>query len=107
MARTQLTGERDAKDFLPLSNADFHILLSIADSELHGYAIMHEVRESTGGRIRLGPGTLYRCIQDLQRKSLIEESNKRPAADEDQRRRYYRLSSLGRRVLGAEARRLS
>jgi len=93
--------------FLPLSNAEFHILLAIADCELHGYAIMQEVRESTNGSVRLGPGTLYRCIQALGRKGLIEESDRYPVPGEDQRRRYYRLSSMGIRVLSAEARRLS
>ncbi len=98
-------GNLDA--FLPLSNADFHILLAIADGERHGYAIMQDVQQTTEGAIRLGPGTLYRCIRDLLRKALVEESARHPAAHEDQRRRYYRLSPLGRRVLRAEVRRLS
>jgi DNA-binding PadR family transcriptional regulator len=99
--------ERDLNVFLPLSNADFHILLSVADSDRHGYAIMQEVRQTTEGAIRLGPGTLYRCLQDLLKKTLIEESVRHPTVHEDQRRRYYRLSTLGRRVLVAEAHRLS
>ena len=99
--------ERDLDAFLPLSNADFHILLSVADSDRHGYAIMQDVQQTTEGAIRLGPGTLYRCIRDLLRKALVEESARHPAAHEDQRRRYYRLSPLGRRVLRAEVRRLS
>ena len=107
MARRRNEERVQPEEFLPLSNPEFHILLAIADSELHGYAIMREVRESTSGTIRLGPGTLYRCIQDLSRKGLIEESDRYPAPGEDQRRRYYRLSSMGTRVLSAEARRLS
>lgn len=107
MGKRRMEGGTRPEEFLPLSNAEFHILLAIADSELHGYAIMQEVRESTNGAVRLGPGTLYRCIQDLSRKSLIEESDRSPVPGEDQRRRYYRLSSLGTRVLSAEARRLS
>jgi DNA-binding PadR family transcriptional regulator len=106
MARSENTAGASPEDFLPLTNAEFHILLAIADEERHGYAVMQEVRRSTQGIIRLGPGTLYRCIQDLLRKGLIAESDRYPAADEDQRRRYYRISSLGRRVLGAEAHRL-
>ena len=99
--------DRSPAEFLPLSTADFHIMLAIADGERHGYVIMQDVRQTTGGTIRLGPGTLYRCIQALLSENLIEESPRRPADDEDQRRRYYRLSSLGRRVIGAEARRLA
>jgi len=93
--------------FLPLTNANLHILLALADGERHGYAIMQDVRESAAGAIRLGPGTLYRSIQDLLEDELIEESSRRPTADEDQRRRYYRLTGLGRRVLAAEAQRLA
>jgi DNA-binding PadR family transcriptional regulator len=107
MGKRRTGGGIRPEEFLPLSNAEFHILLAIADSELHGYAIMQEVRESTNGAVRLGPGTLYRCIQDLSRKGLIEESDRSPVPGEDQRRRYYRLSSLGTRVLSAEAQRLS
>lgn len=107
MARRRKVEGIQPEGFLPLSNAEFHILLAIADSELHGYAIMQEVRESTNGVVRLGPGTLYRCVQDLSRKGLIEESDRCLAPGEDQRRRYYRLSSMGTRVLSAEARRLS
>lgn len=107
MSRSILKAESSAERFLPLSNAEFHILLAIADEERHGYAIMQEVRKSTQGLIRLGPGTLYRCIQELLEKGLTIESGRYPAANEDQRRRYYRVTSLGRRVLSAEARRLS
>jgi len=98
---------RGPEAFLPLTTANLHILLALADGERHGYAIMQDVRESTAGAIRLGPGTLYRSIQDLLDDELIEESSRRPKADEDQRRRYYRLTGLGRRVLAAEAQRLA
>jgi DNA-binding PadR family transcriptional regulator len=107
MSLSKLKSEANPGKFLPLSNAEFHILLAIADEERHGYAIMQEVKESTQGVIRLGPGTLYRSIQELLQKGLIVESERYPAANEDQRRRYYRMSSSGRRVLSAEARRLS
>lgn len=107
MSRSVLKVEGNPENFLPLSNAEFHILLAIADEERHGYAIMQEVKQSTQGLIRLGPGTLYRSVQELLQKGLIVESDRYPAANEDQRRRYYRMTSLGRRVLSAEARRLS
>ena len=90
-------------DFLPLSTANFHILLALADGERHGYAIMQEVAEATARAVRLGPGTLYRCLQALLEESFIEESARQ---SDDPRRRYYRLTSLGRRVLSAEVRRL-
>ena len=97
-----------AEDALPpLSNANFHILLSLAEGDRHGYAIMQDVRSSTRETVRLGPGTLYRSLQGLLDEGYIEESGRRPAADEDQRRRYYRLTPAGRRVLTAEARRLA
>jgi DNA-binding PadR family transcriptional regulator len=101
------TRQREPQSFLPLSTANLHILLALASGERHGYAIMQEVNETSEGTVRLGPGTLYRSIQALVEDSLIEESNRRPGRDEDQRRRYYRLTSLGRRVLAAESRRLA
>lgn len=99
--------EREPQSFLPLSTANLHILLALASGERHGYAIMQEVNDTSEGTVRLGPGTLYRSIQALVEDSLIEESNRRPGRDEDQRRRYYRLTSFGRRVLVAESRRLA
>src|SRR5882672_12066467 len=85
---------------VPLTPAVFNILLALADGEKHGYAIMQEVREDTGGAIRLGPGTLYGSLDRLERAGMVEESNERPAAkDDDERRRYYRLTDFGRRVL--------
>jgi len=93
---------------LPLSPAVLNILLSLADKERHGYGIMREVEERTGGRTKLGPGTLYGSIKRMLADGLIEESDERPdPAIDDQRRRYYRITDFGRRVAGAEAERLS
>jgi DNA-binding PadR family transcriptional regulator len=92
----------------PLSPPEFHILLAVADGEKHGYAIMQEVAERSGGRTRLGPGTLYGAVKRLLRAGLIEEADERPDPElDDQRRRYYRLSAAGRRVAAAEAERLT
>lgn len=93
--------------FLPLSTANLHILLALAAGDRHGYAIMQEVHQSTDGTIKLGPATLYRSIDGLLENKLIEESSYKPAKDEDQRRKYYRLTALGRRVLIAESERLA
>lgn len=94
-------------DELPLTPAVFNILLALADGEKHGYAIMQEVRADTGGAIRLGPGTLYGSLDRLETAGFVEESNARPVAkDDDARRRYYRLTDFGRRVLRAEVARL-
>jgi DNA-binding PadR family transcriptional regulator len=91
------------EDYLPLNHADFHILLALADEERHGYAIMLHVEELTEGAVRLGPGTLYTSIKRLLGSGLITESGNRPDAElDDQRRRYYRLSKLGGKVLSAE-----
>jgi DNA-binding PadR family transcriptional regulator len=92
---------------LPLSPAVFNILLALADGEKHGYAIMLEVERNTHGEVKMGPGTLYGSIKRLLAAGLIEESGERPdPALDDERRRYYRLSGLGRQVLSAEAERL-
>lgn len=96
----------DPESFLPLTPAVFHVLLALADGERHGYAIMQSVLEATDGRIAMGPGTLYGTIKRLLDPGLIEESEARPDPElDDDRRRYYRLTPLGRRVLGAESRR--
>src|SRR5512140_1148186 len=93
--------------FLPLKPHWFHVLLSLADQEQHGSGIMQEVLERTGGKVRLWPATLYGTLKRLSDADLIEESNERPVAElDDARRRYYRLTRLGRRVLEAESRRL-
>jgi DNA-binding PadR family transcriptional regulator len=92
----------------PLPSAAFQILLALAGDELHGYAIMRQVAEQTGNRIRLGPGTLYSSIRVLLENGLIEESSAREDADSaDERRRYYRISSAGLGLARTEAKRLA
>jgi len=92
-------------DFLPLKPHWFHILLSLAEGDQHGYAIMQEVLERTGGKVRLWPATLYGTLKRLIDDDLIAESGRRPA-DDDPRRKYYRLTPFGRQVLTAESERL-
>jgi DNA-binding PadR family transcriptional regulator len=95
------------ESFLPLKPHWFHVLLSLADQEKHGYGIMQEVLQRTDGRVRLWPATLYGSLKRLIDEELIEESEERPAPElDDARRRYYRLTTLGRRVLAAESERL-
>lgn len=99
--------DRDPETFLPLTPAVFQILLALADGEKHGYGIMREIGQRTGRRLRMGPGTLYGSIARMLSAGVIEESDQRPdPALDDERRRYYRLTQLGRRVATAEARRL-
>ncbi|HEY2470040.1 MAG TPA: helix-turn-helix transcriptional regulator [Terracidiphilus sp.] len=98
---------QDVHDFLPLKTNWFHILLSLAAGEQHGYGIMQTVLEQTTGKVRLWPATLYGAIKRLIEVGLIEESNVRPAPEEDDaRRRYYRLTAIGRQALDAECDRL-
>jgi len=100
--------EKPVEHFLPLTPAVFHILLTLADSEAHGYAMMQEVTRRSGGTVRLGPGTLYGAISRLLEDGIIEESEERPDPEmDDTRRRYYRLTKLGGRVLAAETDRLA
>jgi DNA-binding PadR family transcriptional regulator len=90
-----------------LPPATFHILLALADADRHGYGIIQEVEERTGGELRLPPGTLYRSIQRLLEQGLLVETDERPAPElDDERRRYYRLTAFGAAVARAEARRL-
>ena len=92
---------------LPLTPAMLDIVLALGDEELHGYAIMQEVRRRTDGQRLLPPGTLYRSLRQMQERGLVEESEERPDPHlDDQRRRYYRLTELGRRVAVAEVGRL-
>jgi DNA-binding PadR family transcriptional regulator len=94
------------EELLPLTAAAFHVLLALADGERHGYAIMQEVAEHTGGRMKMGPGTVYGTIKRLLEAGLIEESDERPDPQmDDERRRYYRLSGVGQRAVRAEAQR--
>jgi DNA-binding PadR family transcriptional regulator len=98
----------DPQAELPLTPAVFHILLALADGEKHGYAIMKEVEDVTGGQVTMGPGTLYGSIKRLLRAGLIAETDDRPdPALDDSRRRYYELTGYGRSVLTAEAERLA
>ena len=92
----------------PLPAAAFQIMLALSAGELHGYAIMREVEEQTGGRLRLGPGTLYASIQALLEGKLIEEVD-RPADTEErqERRHYYRLTIAGRKLARSEAERMA
>jgi DNA-binding PadR family transcriptional regulator len=97
-----------AKEFLPLNHADFHILLVLADGQRHGYGIMSDVEKMSNGATKFGPGTLYTSIKRLLSSGLIEESDDRPDPKlDDERRRYYGLTALGRKVLSAESERLS
>ena len=101
-------GKRRPEDALPLGSAVFHVLLSLADGEKHGYAILKEVAARTDSRVELGTGTLYGIIKRLLADEMIRECPKRPAEDfDDQRRRYYRLTDRGREIAMAEAERLS
>ena len=95
----------DPERFLPLSPQEFQILLSLADGDRHGYGIMQEVEGRTGGAMRLGPGTLYGAIKRMRGPGLIAEAEE--LVDSDERRRYYRLTALGRAVAVAEAARLA
>jgi DNA-binding PadR family transcriptional regulator len=95
--------KRPVDNFLPLAPAFLHILLALAGEELHGYGIMQEINRQSEGRYRLGPGTLYDNLQRLVRQGVVEPAGEDP---EDSRRRYYRLTSLGRRVIAAEISRL-
>jgi DNA-binding PadR family transcriptional regulator len=92
----------------PLTPPVFHILAALTDQERHGYGIMLDVARQTGDQLQLGPGTLYGCLKRMLAAGLVEESEERPDPEiDDQRRRYYRITALGGRVVRAEARRLA
>ncbi|MFP5378794.1 MAG: PadR family transcriptional regulator [Vicinamibacteria bacterium] len=93
--------------FLPLTPVAFEILLALADEDRHGYSIMQEVAQRSGGAVALHAGTLYRALARLLESALIEELDERPARGDDERRRYYRLTARGRAVAAAEAARLA
>jgi len=96
------------ESFLPLSPPVFHILLALVDEERHGYGIMQEVKFRTDGQVHLVPGTLYGAIKRLLKQKLIEETDERPDPKlNDERRRYYRMTEFGQRVLAAEAARMA
>jgi len=104
------SGDTEVAKFLPLTPAVLHILLALAGERQgrHGYAVAREVEEVTAGHIRMGPGTLYGSIQRMIDSGLIEEAprNRKPTPDDDERRRYYRLTTIGKRVLELEVSRL-
>jgi DNA-binding PadR family transcriptional regulator len=106
MARTPRS--RPITDLLPLTPAIAHILIALADEDRHGYGIMLEVERLTDGATRMGPGTLYGTIKRMLAAGLVEEADERPDPDlDDDRRRYYRITTLGRRVLAAESARMA
>jgi DNA-binding PadR family transcriptional regulator len=95
-------------DLLPLTPPVFHILLALADEERHGYGIMQDVARQTNDALQLGPGTLYGCLKRMLAAGLVEESDERPDLElDDERRRYYRMTPLGRSTVRAEASRLA
>ncbi len=95
------------EDLLPLPAAQLHVLLALADGEKHGYAVMREVEQMTDGEVTMGPGTLYGSIKRMLSAGLVEETDERPDPEmDDERRRYYRTTGFGARVLTAETERL-
>lgn len=100
--------QTDSEKIQPLTRPVFHILLALADGERHGYAIMQEVAKNTDGQIEMGPGTLYGNIKRLLATGLIEESDERPDPElDDERRRYYRLTTRGQSILVPEVSRMN
>lgn len=98
----------DPESLLPLPPATFHILMALAVEDRHGYGIIQDVSERTGGHLKLGAGTLYRSLQRMLEQSLIVETAERPGPEEDdERRRYYRITPHGEAVARAETRRLA
>lgn len=96
------------EEFLPLPASVMHIIVALAEDEKHGYAIMRDVEELSGGAVRMGSGTLYGSLKRMLDQGLVEEADERPdPALDDQRRRYYRLTALGREVGAAEHARLA
>ena len=101
-----MTDSEQPNEFLPLKPNWFYVMLSLADGEQHGYGIMREVLERTDGKVHLWPATLYGTLKRLTDEDLVEEAAARRPAGDDPRRRYYRLTRLGRKVLAAESSRL-
>ena len=97
----------DLRTFLPLKPVDLQLLLALADEELHGYGLVQAIADRTDGLVTLEPGNLYRSIKRLLADGLVAESDRRVTSElDDERRRYYRLTALGGRVVAAEIRRL-
>jgi DNA-binding PadR family transcriptional regulator len=99
--------DRDVQRLLPLPPSFFHILIALGEGDRHGYAVMQEVADRTGGKVRMSPGTLYGSIRKMLDDGLIEELFHRGAPADDERRRYYRVTKFGRTVAAAEAERLA
>jgi DNA-binding PadR family transcriptional regulator len=100
--------DRTPESLLPLPAATFHILIALAPGELHGYAIIQDIANRTGNRLKLGAGTLYRSLQRMLEQGLVIETATRPDAhNDDERRRYYRITKFGQAVAKAEARRMT
>lgn len=107
MERGEVTREGEVEEMLPLTVPVYYTLLTLADGERHGYGIITEVAERTGGAVKLRTGTLYTAVRRMLERGLIEESEERPDPEfDDERRRYYAITELGLDVLEAEARRL-
>ena len=103
-----MSKNQSTQDLLPLTPPVFHILLALAGEERHGYGIMQDVAQQTDGALQLGPGTLYGCLKRMLAAGLVEESGERPDPElDDERRRYYRMTPLGKRIVRAEAQRLA
>jgi DNA-binding PadR family transcriptional regulator len=103
-----MSNDPDVVALLPLPPAFLHILIAIGDEDRHGYAIMQDVADRTEGRVRMSPGTLYGSIRRMLDEGLIEERFPHSATgDDDERRRYYRVTKFGRAVAAAETDRLS
>jgi DNA-binding PadR family transcriptional regulator len=98
---------RDPDQLLPLRPVVFQVLLSLVEGERHGYAIVQDIAERSAARLQIEPGNLYRTLRFMLDEGLIEESERRPAEHDDERRRYYRITRFGERVASAEAARLA
>jgi DNA-binding PadR family transcriptional regulator len=102
-----MTRPSDIQALLPLKPVELELLLALVDRERHGYGLVQQIADHTGGLVRLEPGNLYRVVKRLLADGLVEESSRRAAADlDDERRRYYRLTALGIRVANAELQRM-
>ena len=101
------TNMADAQSFLPLNPREFLLLFALVDGDLHGYGLVKAVEQQTDGQVRMDPANLYRCIKRLMRDELVQHVGKRTSADSnDERRRYYGITPLGKEVVKAEAERL-
>jgi len=103
-----MKSKQDPESFLPLRPACFYVLAVVAEGDKHGYGIMQDIERKTEGKVSLGPGTLYRTIKQLLEWGLLKEVSRRPTAElDDERRRYYRVTGVGRCTLAAEVERLA